>query len=198
MKKHQKVLLGLMALGLAGGVGTTLALTRNAAEQSSINGGTDQAIYLNWGGSTETNVVSAIESLAAKETQYRYLVVSPKATNKLSGTVSVNFSLTVPEGNVITGLTVDVYKTDTYKKESPVTSTSEESKTAPDSLVCTLKAGNLTGTSEIAVDGSDKDKANPTAYYTLAFTWDGSDIATSETFGASLKISQSFTEAVNA
>ncbi len=50
MKKHQKVLLGLMVLGLAGTVGTTFALTRKSATSSIDGNGTDAAIYVEWGG----------------------------------------------------------------------------------------------------------------------------------------------------
>lgn len=197
MKKHQKVLLGLMALGLAGGIGTTLALTRNAADQSSISGGTDQAIYLNWGSGSNTNVVTELETFEAQVSQKRYLVVSPKATNKLSGTVAVKFDLTVADDHVITGLTIDVYSTESYKKEDPVTSTlsGDTSVEGPDTLLTTLKTGTLTYSDSITVNGANTETANPTKYYTLVFTWDGSDVETGKTFGASLKISQSFTAA---
>ncbi len=178
MKKHQKVLLGLMVLGLAGGIGTTLALTRNAADTSSISGGTDQAIYLNWGSETETTTANEVKDFKAKEAQYGYLVLAPKVSSTLTGKVTLTFTLSLGTNNELPGFTISVYSATTYKQSS----FAEETKAA-----ITLNSTVLTGTTSF-----DVSSTSGTKYYTLVYLWDGTSVSSGKTFGGSLKISQSF------
>lgn len=189
MKKHQKVLLGLMVLGLAGGVGTAVALTRNAATDST-GGGLDQAIYLNWGNEAQNSEAQAtVENLVAKAPQYRYLVVTTKATNLLKGNVTLTFTAATEEDTVMTGLTIDVYSVTTEKTSTFVTSTEEG--IAPDKLEGTISETNKTVTSKFAVDGTAETSL--THYYTLVFTWDGtSPEDANKSIGANLTVSQDF------
>lgn len=188
MKKHQKVLLGLMVLGLAGGVGTAVALTRTAAT-SSIDYGTDQAIYLNWG-TNDQNTATAVEvgNFSAGVTQYRCLVVATKLSKAVTGTVYIKFTLATEDKTELPGFKVGIYSIDSYAN-------------ADDSLASATKAGTLLSTLDITsaatytatfdVDG--EASTEPTHYYGLGFTYDGTALSgTDTTFGGSLKITQTF------
>ncbi len=200
MKKHQKVLLGLMALGLAGGVGTTFALTRTAATSSVDGNGTDTAIYVEWGGATTD--YADVKDLKAQEPQYRFVCVTSNSSKALKGTFNLTFTLNVGTKTedtanatyALTGLTVDVYEvttygtssfgdtdTDTYTKVGTLTTATEEGKTN-------------TCTASTTFDGNATSKEEKTKNYTLVFTWDGTPVGKDETFGGYLAISQSFTE----
>ncbi len=198
MKKHQKVLLGLMVLGLAGTVGTTFALTRKSAT-SSINGnGTDTAIYVTWGKNATTDFAE-VEDLEAKKPVYRYVVMQSNSSKSLAGTLSLTFTLNVGQQEtavadtnnyVLTGLTVDIYSVDTYQK----TSFSTEGDNPTDTKLATLDATTTnTYQHDVTITASESTQTI-NKYYTLVFTWDGTPIGDGNTFGGYLAISQSFTE----
>ncbi len=182
MKKHQKFLVGLMILGLAGGVGTAFALTRNDSSGTTHSRGTDQAIYLYWDSDNSSNasVVTEVKDLQAQTPVYRNVIVSPKASATAEGTVKVSFALSIPETNVLTGLSIDIYETSSYLA----------TESATDTASATLTTTNLNKDFEISVNGS----STASKYYLLKFVWDGSQIASDKTFGGTLKISQSFKE----
>lgn len=193
MKKHQKILIGLMALGLVGGIGATLALTRTDANGSYTGQGTDSAIYLNWGDSDQQAAVTAeVKNLNANEADYRYVVVAPKASTSVKGTISVTFTLSTStvesKTTVLTGLTVGVYSAkltdNVLGKDGTVLFTLKDADVDADA-----KTGR-TYTATFAVDGST---TIDTKYYALEFIYDGSSIG-ENTFGGSLAVSQSFAE----
>ena len=193
MKKHQKILIGLMALGLVGGIGATLALTRTAANGSYTGQGTDSAIYLNWGDSDQQKAVTTeVKDLSANVAVDRYVVVAPKASTSVKGTISVTFTLSTStvesKTTVLTGLTVGVYSAkltdNVLGKDGDVLFTLKDADADADA-----KTGR-TYTATFAVDGST---TIDTKYYALEFIYDGSSIG-ENTFGGSLAVSQSFAE----
>ncbi len=214
MKKHQKVLLGIMALSLAGGTGTAIALSFTGANSESVSNGTDQAIYLYWGDEKQNAAVKAeVNNLVANETQYRCLVVAPKSSKDLTGYVKLAFSLELKDAKnntssdgksyALPGLTVTIYETS--KCEFDGTSYSVSSRKAADlrgtaltttsSSVGETSFGFEVNTTEenVVVDDSSMFKTN-THYYTIEFVWDGEGVDTDkEIFGGTLNIAQEFT-----
>ena len=192
MKKHQKILIGLMTLGLVGGIGTTLALTRTGANSTVDGQGTDQAIYLNWGNEEQnTALKTEIKDLKANVAQYRCLVVAPKASATLSGTVNLTFTLGVKDKTELPGLSVNVYSVADYTTET-VTEDDNNKK------VGTLAIGDDTSSLDTSFDVGDSTATasfETKKFYTLEFTWDGSGLTgTDTTFGGTLSIAQSFTK----
>ncbi len=182
-----------MVLGLAGGVGTAVALTRTAAT-SSTSGDTDSAIYVTWGQTAETDYAD-VTGLKAKEPQYRYVVVSSNSSKSVSGTFTLTFTLNVGSDSaddttnyVLTGLTVDVYSVDTYQK-TEFSDTDKKIKT-----LSSAEGGDLTCSDETTIAANNSSAQSFTKYYTLVFTWDGTAIGEGNTFGGSLAITQSFAE----
>lgn len=190
MKKHQKFLVGLMILGLAGGVGTAFALNYKDASGTTHSEQTDQAIYLYWGTDEQNTAVKAeVKELEKDTAQYRCLVVAPQASKSLSGTVTVNFGLVTGGDNYeLPGLTVAIYSTANYQVVKPTT---EGETTA----IATLEIGKTTTYEATFAVEPLAEKANHTVtkYYVLEFLWDGTGVSSAnKTFGGSLKISQSF------
>ncbi len=188
MKKHQKILICLMALGLIGGISTSFALSRNEGTNS-YKGDLDQAIYLYWNNGNETSTAStALDALSASVAQYRSVVVAPKASNNVKGTVSVEFKLTVEDGNSLNGVDVNIYKTSTYIANTlPTEQTDLDTK----QTLSTKEADKTTYTSTIEVGNGD---SSPVGYYLLEIKWDGSAASENTTFGGTLTIGQSFTK----
>lgn len=192
MKKHQKILIGLMALGLVGGIGTTLALTRTGANSTVDGQGTDQAIYLNWGTEEQnTALKTEIKDLKANVAQYRCLVVTPKASATLSGTVNLTFTLGVKDKTELPGLSVNVYSVADYTIEAVIEDDNNKK-------VGTLAIGDDTSSLDTSFDVGDSTATasfETKKFYTLEFTWDGSGLTgTDTTFGGTLSIAQSFTK----
>ena len=191
MKKRQKVLLGLMALGLVGGIGSAVALTRTAAEQKNTSLGTDKAVYLYWDeNTTAKNSIAEVENLTANSTEYRYIVVAPKMSKTLEGTVSITFTLSVDSSRnqELAGLTVDITENSSADKNGTAVVNGYTG-----SLNLT-ETGKNTATATFDVNGASD--AAPTKYYKIGFTWDGTSVSDGKTFGGSLGISQSFAEKV--
>lgn len=189
MKKHQKTLICLMALGLLGTIGTSLALSKKDAEEKSVTGGTDGAIYLRWSSDTQIdNVATKIENIKSNEAQYTCVIVAPKASTNVKGTVSVKFELSIPDKNTLDGFTVAVYNVDSYTSSLPTGATKAWENP--------LSATNVEASVSFSVDGSKEEEKAPTKYYLVEFLWDGTPSSdSSKTFGGTLKISQSFTKA---
>ncbi len=178
-----------MALGLVGGIGSAVALTRTAAEQKSTSLGTDKAVYLYWDeNTTAKNSIAEVTDLAANSTAYRYIVVAPKMSKTLEGTVSITFALSVDssKNQDLTGLTVDI------KENSSADDNGTAVENGYSGTLNLSEEGKNTATATFDVNGASD--AAPTKYYKFGFTWDGTSVASGKTFGGSLKISQSFAE----
>ena len=186
MKTKSKILIGLMALCLAGAAGTTFALTRNAATSSGTAGGFDQAIYLNWGSDQQSVSITDVTELTTNVAQYRVLSVTPKSTKTVAGTVTLTFTLAATAGDYhVNGLTVDVFKTETLATQEGAASAISEL-----SAVATVDASHLSATTTFSVTAASA--AHETnAYYVMRFVYDGT-MVTGKTMQGNLTIAQSF------
>lgn len=190
MNTKSKVLIGLMALCLLGGVGSTLALTRSGASVTGTPGAFDQTINLYWDEGEETSVtIPNVEDLTASSTQYRGLSVNPISSKSVHGKIRLSFALAVSEGNHhIKGLTVGVYKIDSVFDAENVLTQIAGKEASP-----VLNEENLTGIAEFAVETGDEYHYSH-ANYAIAVTWSGA-IDTEHpayTLDASVTITQSF------
>lgn len=192
MKTKRKVLIGLMALSLLGGVGGALALTRNQASLTGTTGAFDQAIYLNWEADQSSITLSDITTLAAGTPQYRYLTVAPKSTKTVAGTVTLSFTLAAGAADThMKGLTVSVFETASLATDGTVAGLINEVVASP-----VLDEDHLTGSINITITATGS--AHPTTkYYAIQVAWDGSNDSShlSYVLGASLTISQAFSPA---
>ena len=189
MKTKKKVLIGLMALCLAGSVGGVLALTSNAATQSGTTGAFDQAVYLYWTTDSSTLTLSDVNDLTAGTPKYRYLTVAPKSTKSVSGNVTLTFTLASGGANThMEGLSIAVYKTESLATDGTVASLIDGVTAAP-----TLNKTTLSGTTSFAVTTSSTAHETK-AYYAIEVIWTGSNDASHPTYalGANLTIAQSF------
>lgn len=192
MNTKSKVLIGLMALCLLGGVGSTLALTRSGASATGNPGAFDQAINLYWNEPEQTSVtINNVENLTAGSTQYRGLEASPIASKSLEGKVRLTFTLAVSEGeHHIKGLTISVYKIDNKFNAETVASQIEGKEASP-----VLNESNLTGVAEFDVSSDTYDTFHyEHAYYAIAINWSGAIDTDHPTYtlDASVTITQSF------
>lgn len=184
-----KVLIGVMALGLLGTVGSALALTRTGASAAGNAGAFDQAIYLNWESGQSSISLSNVENLQPSVAQYRYLTVSPKSTKTVAGNVVLTFTLAKTTGDHhIKGLSVSVYKTASLLNDSTVVAGISALSADP-----VLQEGSLSGTSNIAV-AAGANAHETTAYYAIVIEWTGANDSTnpSYTLSADVTISQEF------
>lgn len=190
MKTKRKVLVGLMALSLLGGVGGALALTRNAASMGGTTGAFDQAIYLNWDSDQASKSLEAVTDLSVGKAQWRYLTVAPKSTKTVKGEVTLTFTLAKSDGNFhIKGLTVSVFKTASLAEDATVATLVNGVTAEP-----VLNEDNLTGTTKFDVAVSE-NAHETTAYYAIKVLWTGANDPshTSYVLGGSIIISQAFT-----
>lgn len=188
MNTKSKVLIGLMALCLLGGVGSTLALTRSGASATGTPGAFDKAVYLYWGHEESSVEIADVENLAAGVAQYRGLTVSPQSSQSLTGNVQIRFTLAPSEGHHIKGLTVSVYKIDAAFDAENVATQIQGKSASP-----ILNESNLSGVTNLGISaGSGVHET--TAYYAIAINWTGANDAEhpAYTLDASLTISQSF------
>ena len=191
MNTKSKVLIGLMALCLLGGVGSTLALTRSGAAATGTPGAFDKAVYLYWGTEQSSVEIADVENLQPSVAQYRYLEVSPKSTKSVAGNVTLTFALAPTAGNHhLNGLTVSVYKTVSLATDETVAGLIDGVVAAP-----VLTAANLSGTTSFAVAASENAHETK-AYYAIAVSWDGANDPEegheAYTLSGSLTIAQSF------
>ena len=189
MKLKGKLLIGLMAVSLAGGIGGAIALTRNSATSGGTPGGFDQAIYLNWESGQSTLSLSDITTLSAGTPQYRYLTVAPKSTKTVTGTVTLTFTLSAGGAEThMKGLTVSVFETASLATDQTVAGLIAEVEAEP-----ILNESNLSGTTSFTVS-TNASAHETTKYYAIQVAWTGANDQTHPTYalGASLSISQAF------
>lgn len=194
MNTKSKVLIGLMALCLLGGVGSTLALTRNGASVTGNPGAFDKAIYLGWDNNETSVTINNVENLGAGEAnaQYRGLTVGVDSTKSVEGAVRLTFTLAASEGNHhINGLSVSVYSIDDEFDAETVTTQINGKVASP-----VLDAEHLTGTADVAVESYIELKRT-IGYFAIKIMWTGANDAEHPTYtlDASLTISQSFVQA---
>ena len=189
MNTKSKVLIGLMAICLLGGVGSTLALTRTGANVTGNPGAFDKAVYLGWGDNDTSVTINNVENLQANVAQYRGLTVGPETSKSVEGKVRLTFTLAASAGDHhINGLSVSVYKIDSAFDAETVETQISGKVASP-----VLDADHLTGTADLVI--STHTEAHRTmGYYALAIEWTG--INDSEhpayTLDASVTIAQSF------
>ena len=183
------VLLGVMAIGLAGGVGSALALARTNASAAGNTGAFDQAVYLYWGHESTTASITDVENLSAGVAQYRGLTVSPKSTKSVSGNVRLTFTLAPTDGHHIKGLTVSVYKIDAAFDAENVETQISEKVASP-----VLNESNLSGTTDLAVSTDPSSVHETVGYYAIKVAWSGANDLDhpAYTLDCSITISQAF------
>ena len=193
MNTKSKVLIGLMALCLLGGVGSTLALTRSGASATGTPGAFDQAINLYWDEGAHSSVTIAnVENLTAGSTQYRGLECAPISSKTVEGKVRLTFTLAASEGeHHIKGLTVSVYEIDSRFDAENVATQIAGKEAAP-----VLNENNLTGIAEFDLD-THYEPHYSHAYYAIAVSWSGAIDTEHPTYtlDASVTITQSFVAA---
>ena len=187
-----KILIGVMAVSLVGGVGSAFALTRTGASVAGRSGAFDGAVYLYWGHESSTATISNVEELSAGVAQYRGLEVSPQSSKSVSGNVRLTFTLAPTAGNYhIKGLTVSVYKIDAAFDAGAVETQIAEKVASP-----VLNESNLTGTTDLPVSTSS-GVHETVGHYAIKVVWTGANDGEHPlyTLDASITISQSFIEA---
>ena len=188
-----KILIGVMAVALVGGVGSAIALARTAASANGNPGAYDQAVYLYWGHETSTVEIANVENLSAGIAQYRGLTVSPKTTKSVSGNVRLTFTLEATAGeHHINGLTVSVYKINSaFDAENVVTQIGSTPASAE------LDKDHLTGTADLAVSTDPSDVHETVGYYAIKVLWSGANDLEhpAYTLDCGITISQSFVAA---
>lgn len=195
MNVKSKVLIGLMALSLAGTIGGVFALTRNAASKTGSSGAYDKAIYLFWDSEQTEHTIDNVTNLISGVPQYRYLTVAPKSTKGVVGNVQLSFTLAkAGDTNHLNGLTISVYKTASLANDETVAGLINAVAAEP-----VLDVDHLTGTTNFAITAraeQDAEVFEQTAYYAIKIEWDGSNDQEhqSYTMGANLTIAQSFVE----
>ena len=189
MNTKSKVLIGLMAICLLGGVGSTLALTRTGASATGTPGAFDKAVYLYWGHEQSEVTLPNVENLQPGVTQYLGLTVSPQTSKSVAGNVELIFNLAASTGeHHIKGLTVSVYKIDAAFDAENV-ATQIQGKTASP----VLNESNKQGFAFFPVVAGE-DVHETVAYFAIAVNWTGANDAEnpSYTLDASVTISQEF------
>ena len=189
MNTKSKVLVGLMAICLLGGVGSTLALTRSGASVTGNPGAFDKAIYLYWGHEESSVELPNVENLQPSQPQYVGLTVSPKSSKSVAGNVKLDFTLAASEGeHHIKGLTVSVYKIDAELNQATAAAQIEGKEAAP-----VLDEDHLTGNTTFAVAAGEAVHET-VAYYAIAVNWSGAQDLEHSTYSldASITISQQF------
>lgn len=183
------VLLGVMAVALAGGVGSALALTRTGASAAGNTGAFDKAVYLYWGHEQTSATISNVQDLSAGVAQYRGLTVSPKATKSVAGNVRLTFTLAATTGNYhIKGLTVSVYKIAAEFNAGTVETQIDGITPAP-----VLSEANLSGTTDLAITAG-ANAHEVVGYYAIKVAWTGANDAEhpAYTLDCGITITQSF------
>ena len=193
MKLSKILILSLgMALCAAGGVGTALAAVSKSSASSSSSAKYDSAIFLYWGHESSSATLQDMDELVDNVAQYRHLVVSPKSSKALTGTVSVNFELktVAVEGKtaVLTGLSVKVYE---VSSAEAITDENVGSLVNEDNLKCSLSPSQTTGSATFTISAGEA--AHETVKdYAIKVVYDGTPVASTEKLSAELTINQSF------
>lgn len=193
MNVKSKVLIGLMALSLAGTIGGVFALTRNAASKTGSSGAYDKAIYLFWDHEQTEKTIANVTNLTNGVAQYRYLTVAPKSTKGVAGNVQLTFTLALAGANThMNGLTVSVFRTASLANDETVAGLINEVVAEP-----VLNSANASGTTNFAISARDAEHAEnfeDFAYYAIKVEWNGSNDPEHPTYtmGANLTIAQNF------
>lgn len=185
-----KILIGVMAVALVGGVGGAIALARTGARGNGGTGNFDEAVYLYWGHESTTATIAAVEDLNAGVAQYRGLTVSPQSSKSVSGNVRLTFTLAPTPGNHhIKGLSVSVYKI-----ASAFDAGSVETQISGKVASPILNESNLSDTTDLAVSTHPTDAHETVGYYAIKVLWTGANDGEHPTYDldASITISQSF------
>ena len=202
MKKTKIILLSLgMALCAAGGIGTALAAVSKTPAGSTSSANFDKAVVLYWDSDTATQParLSSIDSMTDGVSQYRHLIVSPKATKSVSGTVHVNFLLekVAVEGKTATiaGLTIRVYElssesaiTDDNYVDLVATGTLKTTLVGDDSAEATTNSGEATFT----VSTEQTSVYETVKHYAIKVDYDSSGLTQTQKLSGQVRISQSF------
>ena len=184
-----KILIGVMAASLVGGVGSAFALARTNASAAGRQGAFDGAVYLYWGHESTTATIDNVEDLSAGVAQYRGLTVSPKSSKTVAGNVRLTFTLAASAGtHHVKGLSVSVYKIDEAFDAGTVVTQIGEKVASP-----VLDEDHLTGTTDLAVVASE-NVHETVGYYAIKVLWTGANDGEHPTYDldASITISQSF------
>ena len=190
MGAKSKILIGLMALCVAGSVGGVFALTRNAATKTGPSGAYDKAIYLFWDSGESSVELADMNNLSAGVAQYRYLTVAPKSTQGVEGKIRLTFTLAASgQETHMEGLSINVYKTASLATDQTVAGLINEVSPEP-----TLNKSVLTGTTEFNLNADQNHET--TAYYAIKVLWNGDQDMEHQSYemGAVLTISQSYIE----
>lgn len=165
-----KILIGVMAASLVGGVGSAFALAKTGASAAGRQGAFDGAIYLYWGSGSTTAEITDVENLSAGVAQYRGLEVSPKSSKSVAGNVRLTFTLAATAGNHhIKGLTVSVYKIDAAFNAETVTTQIAGKVAAP-----VLSESNLSGYTDLAVAAAE-NVHETVGHYAIEVSWTGAN-----------------------
>ena len=187
-----KILIGVMACALVGGVGSAVALTRSGAGGTGQTGAFDQAVYLYWGHEETSTSIANVENLAAGVAQYRGLTVSPKSTKTVAGNVQLTFTLTTSVGeHHVKGLTVSVYKIDAAFDAGTVETQIGGKEAQP-----VLSEANMSGVTNLPI-AVNENVHETFGYYAIKVLWDGSNDPEhgGYTLDATLTIAQAFSPA---
>ena len=187
-----KILIGVMACALVGGVGSAVALTRSGAGGTGQTGAFDQAVYLYWGSEQTSTSIANVENLAAGVAQYRGLTVSPKSTKTVAGNVQLTFTLTTSVGeHHVKGLTVSVYKIDEAFDAGTVETQIGGKEAQP-----VLNEANMSGVTNGPITVNE-NVHETVGYYAIKVLWSGANDPEhgGYTLDATLTIAQAFSPA---
>ena len=187
-----KILIGVMACALVGGVGSAVALTRSGAGGTGQTGAFDQAVYLYWGHEETSTSIANVENLAAGVAQYRGLTVSPQSTKTVAGNVQLTFTLTTSVGeHHVKGLTVSVYKIDTAFDAGTVETQIGGKEAQP-----VLSEANMSGVTNLPIVVNE-NVHKTVGYYAIKVLWSGANDPEhgGYTLDATLTIAQAFSPA---
>ena len=181
-----KILIGVMALALVGGIGSAFALTRYEAVGTGTSPAFDAAIYLYWDSESDASAnLDDIPPLSTNDPVYRILTVAPKSTKSVTGTVTLNFTLAEVGDCVLDGLSVAVYAADNETTE-------ENAKTKIGSAdpIFTLTGSSKTGQTSFTVSAASgvHESAN---YYAIKVNYNGAPLG-ENSLGGRVTIAQSF------
>ena len=198
MKKTKIILLSLgMALCAGGAIGTALAaVTKNPASSSST-ASYDKAVVLYWDSDSATKParLTDMDEVVAGTPQYRHLIVSPKTSKSVSGTVSVNFTLSkvavVGKTATVEGLTIRVYE---LSSAGSITDDNYISLVDTDNLKTTLignDSTDATGSATFTVSTSS-EVHETTKHYAIEVDYNDSGLGQNEKLSGQVTINQTF------
>ena len=198
MKKTKIVLLSIgMALCAAGGIGTALAAVTKNSSSSSGTSVYDKAVVLYWDSESQTKParLTDIDGFVDGAPQYRHLIVSPKTSKSVSGTVSVNFTLSkvavVGKTATVEGLTISVYE---LTSEGAITDENYVSLVGTGTLKTTLVGDDTedaTGSATFTVSTSS-EVHETTKHYAIKVEYDDSGLGQNQKLSGQVTINQTF------